>query len=84
MSDFKEIPSSKFVWEKYISKRGFATHNFYNVDTNRLIDCTLIGYCPAKNLPIRPRPEGIAVLVIDNDSQEETWFHLMGLPNGYP
>jgi hypothetical protein len=69
------ISHEKFTWEKFICRNGYATHQFLDPSTNKLIDCEPIGYCEAKKLRVRPRDEGFAFLVLNTETQEEIWFH---------
>jgi hypothetical protein len=78
----EQLSPSKFTWEKYIGKVGFAaTQLFADPWANKPKlnpDVTVIGYCPAKDIRIRSRPQGLVIMVEMNG--EEFWFHNDELP----
>lgn len=80
--EWQEIPASDFVWDKYIGKVGFAVHqcfhDAYVIPLRMNSDVRPIGYCLAKDLRIRPRTDGFAIMVIMDG--EEFWFHVEELP----
>jgi len=71
------LPPSRFTWEKYIGKLGIALSEVFSGTfpySDRLRpEVTVIGFCPAKDIRIRSRPEGAVVMVELNG--EEFWFH---------
>lgn len=80
-----QLPAHTFTWEKYCSKMGYAVVNLLDfkwedriVKTKLAADVKLVGYCNAKDLSIRPRTTGFA-LMLEIDG-EDTWCHSDSLP----
>lgn len=66
-----------FIFEKYGLRRGFSNADVFNwklAEATKLNpDVTLVGWCDANRLVVRPRTTGYAIMVeIDG---EEIWFH---------
>jgi hypothetical protein len=78
-----KISPEKFLFEKYGLRRGFSNADVFDwkVDVNRnpaghsklQPGVTLIGWCDANRLRVRPRTEGYAIMV--EIGGEEIWFH---------
>ncbi len=68
--------SAKFTWEKYIGRVGFALTEVWNLKTNRALPgFTELGRCAASSLPVRPRSQGEAVMLLCEETGEEFWLH---------
>lgn len=70
--------SAKFTWEKYCSQMGYCGPEAWNVLTNKpMPGYTEVGRCSASSLRVRPRTEGVAVMLRNDDTLEEFWLHAL-------
>ncbi len=80
----KRMPANRFTWEKYGGQRAFCVNDAFMVEArgdagNRVLvtkpqpDVTVIGFCDANTLVVRPRKTGFAVM-FERDG-EDFWFH---------
>jgi hypothetical protein len=73
-----QISPGKFLWEKYIAKQGISQLCIVDSAFEELQPgVKILGWCWAKDLPVRPRTEGKAILVEFEDGPDiiECWLH---------
>ncbi len=77
-----KLSPEAFVWEKYIGKVGFGVQqvcsDMFTTPMRLNPDVTVVGYCEASRIRIRPRPTGY-VFMVEMDG-EDFWFHLLEMP----
>ena len=80
-----QIDPAKFIWDYYLSKQNCGHRDIYGpgwfgeLHPLLLSEVTPIGWCHAKDLKVRPRTEGIAILVELEDGLK-VWLHAEELP----
>lgn len=77
----EKISPELFEYERYCGKAGYSpvdavTPNWKHFSSS----VTVVGYCEASRLRIRPRTRGYAVMVRDNETNDLYWFHADNLP----
>lgn len=81
------LSSARFTFERYVGRVGYSTNQLYEFvpdakdiqDVPKLLPgVQYVGHCSAANLAVRPRDEGIAVMVTFQN--ELMWFHIDQLP----
>lgn len=71
----KEIDSSRFEWLKWGGVEGYDPEILHSNLLEEPDYNVIEGWCWSKNLPIRPRDYGIAVLFFNKITGEEIWIH---------
>jgi hypothetical protein len=80
-TEANKISETRFTWEKFCGKAHVANTDIFTTSGRLCPRWELVGWTPSKNLVIRPRTEGVAILVRckDNDNEFyeglEVWCH---------
>jgi hypothetical protein len=74
----QKLNSSLFTWDNYCGQLGFSVLKVFSDTKNNIVnsDYILEGWCYANALQIRPREEGIAIMLLDIESDEHFWCHV--------
>ena len=79
MPKYPRLPSVVFDYENSAVHLGFNMMDAWDFDN----DCPranskyeVLGWCPARELRMRPRTSGIAIMVEDTETFEQIWFHV--------
>lgn len=71
-----EIPADAFIWNNYIGVMQYSDDEVLNLDTGKLKNGFEIeGWSSAEHIPVRPRENGIVVMVYNNDNGDRFWLH---------
>jgi hypothetical protein len=77
--DCPVLPPDSFHVYRAAVYLGVSTDDIYDwKDRCFKKEFNLIGKIDATNLTVRPKPNGIAVLVEENETGDRIWFHLPG------
>ena len=71
----KKISPEKFLFEIYIARVGFAVNQVIDEFDTPKKGFTVLGYCDANRLKVRPRTEGYA-LMLESEDGEKFWLHV--------
>lgn len=74
----KRISGNRFTWEKFACRQGISQLEVFTSDFTMLTgNGTVLGWCYARELPVRPRLDGVAIMVeMDYDGEiVEAWLH---------
>lgn len=74
MKNSLELPAVRFEWEKFCLKNGVATTDIITERHTLQPDVTLVGWCEAGKLRVRPRLQEFAIMV--EIEGEEVWCHV--------
>lgn len=70
------LSTTSFEWRKYTGVIGFEPTMVWNsVKKIPTIGFTFLGWTYTKDLIVRQRPEGLAIMLKCDDTDEEFWFH---------
>lgn len=71
------LPPEKFVYEKHICTGFDRIHEMWDFKNDRpQKGFTEIGRCSALNISFRARKKGEVVMLEDNETFEQFWFHI--------
>jgi len=78
MDEYNIIPSHQFTYDNYGVYLGYAGHIEYDHYQGKPADGFIeIGRCEASKLRIRPRLEGWAVMLYNQEKDETFWLHVL-------
>lgn len=74
------ISASRFTWEKFCGKAGWSQTDLVSnavsaEEWKPRSEWRIVGWCPATELRVRARLDGIAVLLENRETFEEVWLH---------
>lgn len=75
----QRLDSTSFTWEKYCGVVGVSVIAIFDYERagnilNERFSCE--GWCFANSLKVRPKSEGIAIMMYDQEEQEQVWCHI--------
>ncbi len=74
-----QLPAHSFTWEKYGGRADVAPSQVFNwIEGTLAPGIKLLGYCNAKDLAVRPRTTGFALMM--EWKGNDFWFHADSLP----
>ena len=82
LEGLKKISASRFTWELSACRQGYSGMELFDHNKNvpRLdhygIKSAPVGWCHAKDLEVRPRDEGYAVLFEIYTDDAVVWIHV--------
>ena len=71
-----ELPADSFDYERAAVVAGISIESIWDWQASKLRDgFTFIGWCPAKNIRIRPKKDSVVVMVEEDETGDRIWLH---------
>ena len=72
----EEMNPDSFTWQKYCGQIGISVAQIFGFEAKLSGDFTSLGWTDASRLSIRPKSDGIAIMLWSKEFEEELWCHV--------
>ena len=74
----KELNPQQFAWNRWCGQMGVSVLTIFDSDGDNVLNPRFIceGWIDASKLVVRPKTQGIAILLLDTEYDEIVWCHV--------
>lgn len=72
----EKMNPDSFSWQKYCGQVGISVTQIFGFEAKLSSDFIPLGWTDASRLSIRPRTDGIAIMLWSKEFEEELWCHV--------
>jgi hypothetical protein len=72
----EELNADSFTWQKYCGQVGISVAQIFGFEAKLSEDFVPQGWTDATKLSVRPKTDGIAIMIWSKEFEEELWCHV--------